>query len=160
MAQNLPPRGQERDDTGKMRRHTNPALNILGWCTAIGSGKAVVYGLYDAVNGHPLNNDTSAFFNVVHRNVWAIGFINTFLSWKGWIPIGRLTYCTYLVHPVIMYVYFYHKRTLLYLTDMDVAFLFMGQLLIGYAAGFVVSLAFEAPMMGLEKVIFRREKKS
>ncbi|KAL5012135.1 hypothetical protein ScPMuIL_010686 [Solemya velum] len=150
------------------------ALNILGWCTAIGSGMAVVYGLYDAVNGHPLNNDTSAFFNVVHRNVWAIGvawvivacatgnggFINTFLSWKGWIPIGRLTYCTYLVHPVIMYVYFYHKRTLLYLTDMDVAFLFMGQLLIGYAAGFVVSLAFEAPMMGLEKVIFRREKKS
>ena len=36
--------------------------------------------------------------------------------------------------------------------------LFMGNLTVSYAVAFVVSLAFEAPMMGLEKVLFRREK--
>lgn len=34
------------------------------------------------------------------------GPINTFLSWKAFIPLSRLSYCVYLIHPaVIYYVY-------------------------------------------------------
>jgi hypothetical protein len=36
---------------------------------------------------------------------------------------------------------------------------FLGHLVISYGVAFVTSLAFESPMMGLEKVIFRRNNK-
>ena len=36
---------------------------------------------------------------------------------------------------------------------------FLGHLVISYGVAFVTSLSFESPMMGLEKVIFRRKDK-
>ena len=48
-----------------------------------------------------------------------VGFINTLLSWKGIIPLSRLTYCAYLVHIVVMDTYFLSKRSLVYLTDLE-----------------------------------------
>ena len=36
-----------------------------------------------------------------------LGPIGRFLSWKGWIPVSRLTYCLYLVHliPIVVSAY-------------------------------------------------------
>ena len=31
------------------------------------------------------------------------GLVNRFLSWKVWIPLGRLTFGAYLVHPILIY---------------------------------------------------------
>ena len=39
-------------------------------------------------------------------------------------------------------------------------YLFCGNLCLSYAVAFIVSLAFESPMMGLEKVLLGREKNS
>ena len=36
---------------------------------------------------------------------------------------------------------------------------FLGVLVVSYGAAFVTSLAFEAPMMALEKVVFQRDAK-
>ena len=36
---------------------------------------------------------------------------------------------------------------------------FLSALMVSYMAAFITSLAFEAPMMGLEKIIFRRDEK-
>jgi len=30
------------------------------------------------------------------------GIVNQVLSFKGWIPLSRLTYCAYLLNPVII----------------------------------------------------------
>ena len=32
-----------------------------------------------------------------------LGPVNTFLSWKGFIPLSRLTYALYLVHPLVIW---------------------------------------------------------
>ena len=32
------------------------------------------------------------------------GWVNEFLSWPGFVPVSRMTYCAYLVHPVIMVI--------------------------------------------------------
>ena len=34
------------------------------------------------------------------------GWVNEFLSWPGFVPLSRMTYCAYLVHPVIMTVFY------------------------------------------------------
>ena len=34
------------------------------------------------------------------------GYIDKLLSWKAFIPLSRLTYGVYLIHPIILYWYF------------------------------------------------------
>ena len=51
--------------------------------------------------------------------VMILGFINTLLSWKAFVPLSRLTYCAYLVHPLVMYVYYFNWNFPLYMTDLD-----------------------------------------
>ena len=48
------------------------------------------------------------------------GIVNIILSWKGLVPLSRLSYAAYLVHPVIMMVHVYSKRNLIYLRDYDI----------------------------------------
>ncbi|XP_053380232.1 nose resistant to fluoxetine protein 6-like [Mercenaria mercenaria] len=86
--------------------------------------------------------------------------VNALLSWRGIIPLSRLTYCAYLVHPLVIYVYIFSRRTLMHWYDLQMIYLFLGHLCVSYAAAFVLSLAFESPMMGLEKVLLGRKKNS
>ncbi|XP_064627095.1 nose resistant to fluoxetine protein 6-like [Lineus longissimus] len=83
------------------------------------------------------------------------GFINTFLSWSAFIPLSRLTYCAYLLHPILMYVYQYGQRTLFHATDLTIHYLITGHLFNTYCLSFFVSLALEAPMIALEKVFMQ-----
>lgn len=147
----------------------NKILNLCIWLGAAGVACAIVYGLYGPIKqDNPLSNDVSALYNATHRTMWGIcicwviiacatgngGYINTLLSWKGLIPLSRLTYCAYLVHPSIMYLYYNSIRKQTELTDLTCIYLFFGHLVLSYMVAFVSSLAFESPMMGLEKVIF------
>ena len=53
------------------------------------------------------------------RSIFISGWVNTLLSWKGIIPLSRLTYCAYLVHPIVMMTYYYSRRMLVYYTDLE-----------------------------------------
>lgn len=35
-------------------------------------------------------------------HTFVTGVVNQLLSFKGWIPLSRLTYCAYLLNPVII----------------------------------------------------------
>ena len=55
-----------------------------GWTVAIGTIVAIVYGLYDYTQGEvELSNSTSAFYNAVHRTVWAVAL--------GWVVFACVT---------------------------------------------------------------------
>ena len=60
-------------------------------------------------------------YNFVMR--WSIftfsGWVNTLLSWKGIIPLSRLTYTAYLVHPVVMETYYLSRRNLIEFSDIE-----------------------------------------
>jgi len=41
------------------------------------------------------------------------GALNTFLSWRGWMPIAKLSFCIYLIGPVLQFdLNNYHKHQL------------------------------------------------
>ncbi|GMT02201.1 hypothetical protein PENTCL1PPCAC_24375, partial [Pristionchus entomophagus] len=42
------------------------------------------------------------FTTVVHNNF--AGPINSFMSWHVWVPLGRLSFCGYLVHYPMIYI--------------------------------------------------------
>ncbi|XP_048774648.2 nose resistant to fluoxetine protein 6-like [Ostrea edulis] len=156
---------------GKVRIHK--ILNLMIWLVAAVLACLVLYGLHDAVNYNPLSDGVSALYNATNRTVWGAcvcwvifacatgngGFVNTLLSWSPFGPLARLSYCVYLVHPVLMYVDYYSSRVPMYLTDFSGIYLFLGNLVLSNMVAFVASLAFEAPMMGLEKVLLRKERK-
>ena len=55
--------------------------------------------------------------NFDHLMFFFIGWINELLSWRGFIPVSRLTYCAYLIHPVVMIVMSFSAHNLTHYTD-------------------------------------------
>lgn len=150
-------------------------INLAGWVIASAMAMSVLYGLFVPDGTAPdFSTGVSALYNATSRTAWALsvawvifacatgygGPVNTLLSWNGIVPLSRLTYCAYLVHPLVMYLYFYTRKALMHWDDLEVIFIFLGNMCISYAAAFVISLAFESPMMGLEKVLLGRRKNS
>ncbi|CAH1779106.1 unnamed protein product [Owenia fusiformis] len=81
-------------------------------------------------------------------------FISEFLSWRGWQPLGRLTYALYLVHgPVIFYIYI-SMQTTLHMSGVTLLILYSAILLLSYTLAILVTLTIEMPTVNLEKLIF------
>ncbi|KAI0243330.1 O-acyltransferase like protein [Lamellibrachia satsuma] len=62
------------------------------------------------------------------------GFVNRFLSWNFFIPLSRLTYTLYLIHPLIIYAYTYGRMQLIYVQYSTVVILFCAYWLLGNMA--------------------------
>ena len=157
----------------RCRLRMNKFYLILGWCLAIGTALAVIYGMY-YYNSHPGTQMTlvaSGFYVSLSRTAWALslswlvltcatgygGPVHWFLSWKVWAPLGRLTYAAYLVHPLILVAYQFNLLTPLHFTDLTFIYLFVSNLVFSYLAAYIVSMVVEAPMMAIEKLILNKQ---
>ncbi|XP_054713283.1 nose resistant to fluoxetine protein 6-like [Uloborus diversus] len=147
-----------------------PKMNNItlyfGWIVASSVTLTCVYGLY---HKHPTTLANS-FFNAVNRTLfgaglsWVIyvcltgqgGVVNKILSYKLFLPLSRLTYAAYLIHPLIVIGYFTSLKTMLAFSHPTMVSLFLGFLLITYACSILVSLTFESPIIGLEKLMRKK----
>ncbi|XP_013776461.1 O-acyltransferase like protein-like [Limulus polyphemus] len=149
--------------TGKRTNFLNKWLVLLCWLIAAGLCLSVVYGTYHV----DMSNSTTSLYNTLSRTAWAVGvgwviyacvtghggFIDTLLSWRFWIPLSRLTYCAYLIHPLVMYWYYLSSKTTMYVTHPLMVINFLAFTVVSYSLALMASLAFESPMMALEKFI-------
>ncbi|XP_045192779.2 nose resistant to fluoxetine protein 6-like [Mercenaria mercenaria] len=145
-------------------------INLGCWVLCVLMTTAVIYGPYTKDDGHIMSTDDSTAYYTLFRTVWGIavcwvifacatgngGWINDILSWSPYVPLGRLTYCAYLLHPLVMMMFYENRMQPVYFTDYDTVYYFLGNLVLSYGAAFVISLFFESPMMGLEKAIFKK----
>ncbi|XP_077989866.1 nose resistant to fluoxetine protein 6-like [Glandiceps talaboti] len=148
----------------------NKFINLLCWALAVGVGLTLLYGLYPTADGAHPDQWLAVLYQSTNRFIFAVvvawvifacatgngGPINTLLSWSAWIPLARLTYCAYLVHPMVMFLYYWSLDELIHYTDITAAYIYIAHVVISYLVAFVISLAIESPMIGLEKLIFRR----
>ena len=85
-------------------------------------------------------------------------------------PLSRLTYCAYLIHPLIIW-FNYRNMEVAHLIDttqivctkyfqvalhgsiISMAWLYVGNLGISYAAALIMALVFEAPFLNLQKML-------
>ncbi|OWF37158.1 nose resistant to fluoxetine protein 6-like [Mizuhopecten yessoensis] len=155
------------------RMKINKFVNLLGWLVATFTACAIVYGLYDSLTGTMLTESVAAFYNTVHRSAWGVcicwvifacatgngGFVNTLLSWKGLVPLSRLSYCAYLIHLIIITVRANSMQIPVYVSVFEEVVSYLGILMMTFGLAFITSLAFESPMMGLEKVLFPKKRK-
>ncbi|KAF6028092.1 hypothetical protein EB796_013603 [Bugula neritina] len=80
-------------------------------------------------------------------------------NWRGWGPLGKLTFSVYLIHPLVIFIYLSNRRDLNYLEDFSVSYLYSAYLLLSYVGGGVLSVLFEWPSAGLEKLVFGKARK-
>ena len=86
------------------------------------------------------------------------GTIYEILSWNGWLPISRLTYSTFLFHPLIIWLYFGTIEHRLSYNHFEFIHMFSANLLLSMGLALISSLVFESPIVNLQKLIFNNLK--
>ena len=88
-------------------------LQVIFWPVSIGLMATVLFGLYGYNKGTTtLTLFERAIYSSLSRPAWGLGlawiliacyygyggFLNRFLSWNIWVPLGRVSYAVYLLH--------------------------------------------------------------
>ncbi|XP_033626269.1 nose resistant to fluoxetine protein 6-like [Asterias rubens] len=158
--------------TGKRKVKMSPFLALLGWLAAAGMGIGVVYGLYPSYKT-PMTKTATVIYAAVSRFVWAValawvvyackygygGWINKFLSWSLWVPLGRITFAAYMVHPIVIENFYSNFATTYHFSVYLTAFYFAGVVSVSYFVALFFALAIEYPFANLEKLILPTPKK-
>ncbi|XP_057340254.1 nose resistant to fluoxetine protein 6-like [Microplitis mediator] len=149
--------------------HTPGWVKFIGWIISSGIMMAVVYGLYPG----DMTVTVSSAYAALGHTAWAIAvsfiviqcctgsaaIVNSFLSLRLIYPMSRLTYCAYLVHPVIMMITSMQMDGPLHIHNGLVLTVYFGNLVSSYLMSFCISLALEAPVVNLLKIAFASNKR-
>jgi peptidoglycan/LPS O-acetylase OafA/YrhL len=82
------------------------------------------------------------------------GPINSFLSIKSFIPLTRLSYCAYLIHPPIMQFFNYSQQALFHASGLTLVYIAIGHIFLTFFIAFGFTLFFEIPFVAVEKLIY------
>uniref|UniRef100_A0AAR5PNC0 Nose resistant-to-fluoxetine protein N-terminal domain-containing protein n=1 Tax=Dendroctonus ponderosae TaxID=77166 RepID=A0AAR5PNC0_DENPD len=140
-----------------------PAVVILGWILSLMCLGSLVYGL----GKHGLAVPASAFYAALGHTAWGLslawitvaccsgygGPFNVLFSFKLFLPLSKLTYGAYLVHPTIMFLTSFALDGSLQIHNVLMVVIFFGNAVLSFICAFVISLAFEAPAINLMKIV-------
>lgn len=93
---------------------------ILGWTFTLLATLGVILLMLPANQGNIPSPAYAAVYSATSRLVWSLGLswitfvslhnygglVSAFLCAKVWVPLSRLTYCAYLVHPIIIAIFY------------------------------------------------------
>ncbi|KAF2881929.1 hypothetical protein ILUMI_24244 [Ignelater luminosus] len=153
----------------------NTFINILLWLVALSILLACVF------TGQNMLEDTyvyDKFANAVYialmRPGWALGVswvifacitghggpINWFLSLPVFQVLSKLTYSMYLIHFTMLYIISAQTRISTYFSNLQMMYDFWGDFAFTLGGAVIFTLAFESPILMIEKVIFGKKEKS
>ncbi|XP_056633905.1 nose resistant to fluoxetine protein 6 [Diorhabda sublineata] len=135
----------------------------VGWILSIGTLLSLVYGLYET----KLTPWLGATYSSLSHSAWALalawivvacvtgygGPVDKILSATILYPFSRVTYCAYLVHPIAIRVMVMYMDSPLHLGSVITVIIYLGQMMLSYILSFFVSVAFEAPIVSLLRII-------
>ncbi|GIY24598.1 nose resistant to fluoxetine protein 6 [Caerostris darwini] len=143
-------------------------VRVCGWLFFSALQCTVLYGVYRWNNGAPYTPLIATLYAGTSKLVWSFGIfwmllvcltgnggiINRILSWKFWVPMARLSYVFYLLHPLVIWVHeaFAHSNT--YTSHYFWVYNILGHYMVTMVLSLIVSLTFEAPFLALEKILF------
>lgn len=142
--------------------------NIAGWAISIAVALAVVYGPYSTTK-HTWSKAEIITYGVSFRFVWCLavgwviyachngygGYVNSILSWKTFIPLSRLSYSTYLVHPFVIYLFFASSQVAVHMTLLTYAYHFAATVVLSFSIAVILVLVVEYPVFNLEKLVLK-----
>uniref|UniRef100_A0A7M5UX06 Nose resistant-to-fluoxetine protein N-terminal domain-containing protein n=2 Tax=Clytia hemisphaerica TaxID=252671 RepID=A0A7M5UX06_9CNID len=152
-----------------LTRKPNFAITFMGWAVATAIGMSIIYGPYSVFKpgGQLFDTAQNVLYGAFSRLAWALalawvvyacqyrmgGWVNSFLSWSLWIPIGRLTYGAYLLHPIILNYYYKTMEKPWHFQDDTAIFAYLSVLMMSYMFAFLLSLLIDLPVYNLETMV-------
>lgn len=152
-----------------LSRIKNLAIYLSLWALAGAVMFPDLYGLYFTYHDHVPSRFENILYISVGRFAWGVGlavivfichngygwFINSFLSMKIWTPLARMTYCAYLVHPVVISVIYGQLQKSIHYTDVTAALFVVGNVVISYGIAGVICVVVEFPLAAVEMLVFK-----
>ena len=150
-------------------KRKNAVLSFILLVLAGIAGIFQLYGLYFSWHGHTPTRFENVLYATVNYFLWGMvlatlifvchnGYgwiINSFLSMKMWIPLSRMTFNAYLVHPVVLTVIFGQLQKSIHYTDITMAFYVVGIVVLSFGVAGVVCVFVEFPLGTVEMLVFR-----
>ena len=150
---------------------------LLFWVVTALIEYGVLFGLWSDLkdrflHGKAASNTDSIAYEAVARIAWSLalliqillcqfglgGFINSLLSWKGWLVLSRLTYSVYLIHLGLICLIMTGTRHSFSLEpDFEMAVFYLGVMLMSYLAAVVLYVCVEQPIASLESITYRKK---
>ncbi|XP_043205524.1 nose resistant to fluoxetine protein 6-like [Amphibalanus amphitrite] len=81
------------------------------------------------------------------------GVVDRFLSWGFFKPLGRLTYCMYLLHPLLLAMFWSNLETQSYPSASLMVAVVIAASVVSFGAAFLWSLLFEMPHLELMRML-------
>ncbi|XP_063693139.1 nose resistant to fluoxetine protein 6-like [Bolinopsis microptera] len=146
------------------------------WIATAAVEYEVVFGLYHDIQDHFIHGKAtsktdSISYQMLARIGWSLalitqvllcqfglgGFINSLLSWKGWLVLSRLTYSVYLIHfGLIVILVDQTRHTFFVKPDFEFAVIYLGIVVMSYLAAVVLYVCVEQPVALLEGITYRK----
>ncbi|BFG00552.1 uncharacterized protein DMAD_00520 [Drosophila madeirensis] len=141
-------------------------LNAALWTGSLATLLIVIFGVWEG----QLSTGSTAFYVGVGHTAFACGMVwivlsccwglaptvNAILSYRVLWPLSRLTYCAYLIHPIIMFICSSHMSGTVHLSNLLILTLFLGNAVVSFGSAFVISALFEAPVIRILKICFKK----
>ncbi|CAH3041576.1 unnamed protein product, partial [Pocillopora meandrina] len=161
---------KKKKESGKKTRCKIPRQVecLVSWFLGIALVVSAVYGVYTSYkeDGRPFNKAENIIYGTFRHFVWGLALawviyacnkgygslVNKFLSASYWIPLSRLTYGAYLLHAIVLIVYFGSLQHTTEYSDKNLAFYYVDVVAMSYAAAFILAIGVEFPTMQLENV--------
>ena len=151
----------------------NWIVNTICWLVAGAVAATCIYGIAnysiaDSFAGKFPELYQQALYIGFNRLAWSLaiswviiacikkkgGPINEFLSWSGFVPVARLSYCMYLVHfTIIMWYNSVQKTNVTYSTEVYIYYC-LAHVFMTAGVSFVFVVCFEMPILHAEKLLF------
>lgn len=120
------------------------------------------------------NELESALYASLHKVAWSLcvgcivvtcatsnlGWLKSFLSWPPFAPLSRLTYCAYLVNGLVELYSIGTLRSPTYLSIWSLLSTALAHVVLTFTAGFLLSIFFESPILGLEKCFIKKNHRN
>ncbi|XP_049937652.1 nose resistant to fluoxetine protein 6-like [Schistocerca serialis cubense] len=134
------------------------------WAASTALALFATYGLHLSYH-RPYSRLEAALFATLQPLAWALsiswviyacekgraGPVKTLLSWRGFQPLAKLSYCVYLAHSVILFYHWGITRTPITFGRYYIVQKALGVLLMVLPVAAVLSLSFEMPVLNLSK---------
>ncbi|XP_054007968.1 O-acyltransferase like protein-like isoform X1 [Hylaeus anthracinus] len=141
----------------------------VGWLLSSACLLSLLYGLYEA----DLSPIMAAAYSSLSHSIWAFGLswivmacstgyggcVNSILSAPILYPVSRITYCAYLIHPLVIRLTALNLDSPFHLGKYTMMITFLGQLVLSYVLSFIISLSFEAPIVSMLKILSPKKRK-
>lgn len=126
-------------------------------------------GVYFTWNGHTPSVAENIIYLTFRRFAWGLGVallvfachngyggpINTFLSMDVWTPLSRMTFCVYLVHPIVITILHDQFQRSFHFTATTLATFTVAFIVFSFAVSVVLCVFVEFPLGRVEMLLFK-----